>query len=78
MKILVTGATGLVGTQFIKDATALGFQINFLTTKRSKIQDLQDLHYFAAFQTQTFSKFRLKKSTSFFRTRKICFSNVRF
>ena len=36
MKILVTGATGLVGTQFIKDATALGFQINFLTTKRIK------------------------------------------
>ena len=36
MKILVTGATGLVGTQFIKDATALGFQINFFTTKRIK------------------------------------------
>ena len=46
MKILVTGATGLVGTQFIKDATAQDFQINFLTTKRIKTYEERNIKGF--------------------------------
>lgn len=34
MKILVTGATGLIGSQIIKDALDQGIEVNFLTTKR--------------------------------------------
>ena len=36
MKILITGATGLIGTQIIKDALSQGIEVNFLTTQRSK------------------------------------------
>lgn len=34
MKILITGATGLIGSQIIKDALSQGLEVNFLTTKR--------------------------------------------
>jgi len=34
MKILITGATGLIGSQIVKDALDLGIEVNFLTTKR--------------------------------------------
>tara|TARA_S200000501_G_scaffold83409_1_gene75601 strand:- start:1623 stop:2615 length:993 start_codon:yes stop_codon:yes gene_type:complete len=34
MKILITGATGLIGSQVIKDALSQGIEVNFLTTKR--------------------------------------------
>ena len=34
MKILITGATGLIGSQIIKDALDQGIEVNFLTTKR--------------------------------------------
>ena len=40
MKILITGATGLLGHSFIKIALSQGIQINFLTTKKSKINCL--------------------------------------
>ena len=36
MKILITGATGLIGTQIIKDALSQGIEVNFLTTQRIK------------------------------------------
>ena len=36
MKILITGATGLIGSQIIKDALSQGIEVNFLTTKRIK------------------------------------------
>ena len=34
MKVLITGATGLIGSQIIKDALDQGIEVNFLTTKR--------------------------------------------
>ena len=36
MKILITGATGLIGSQIIKDAVSQGIEVNFLTTNRIK------------------------------------------
>ena len=36
MKVLITGATGLIGSQIIKDALNQGIEVNFLTTKRIK------------------------------------------
>ena len=36
MKILITGGTGLIGTQIIKDALSQGIEVNFLTTQRIK------------------------------------------
>ena len=36
MKILITGATGLIGSQIIKDALNQEIEVNFLTTKRIK------------------------------------------
>ncbi len=40
MKILITGATGLIGRSFVDIALSQGIQINFLTTKKSKINCL--------------------------------------
>ena len=37
MKILITGATGLIGRSLVKIALSRGIEINFLTTKKSKI-----------------------------------------
>ncbi len=39
MKILITGATGLIGSQIIKDALSQGIEVNFLTTKRIRTVD---------------------------------------
>ena len=36
MKILITGATGLIGSQIINDALNQGIEVNFLTTRRIK------------------------------------------
>ena len=36
MKILITGATGLIGSQIINDALSRGIEVNFLTTRRIK------------------------------------------
>jgi len=40
MKILVTGATGLVGKQLVKELLATGYEIHFLTTQKSKLNSL--------------------------------------
>lgn len=40
MKILITGATGLIGTQLVKLLIENGHTINYLTTSKNKIQDL--------------------------------------
>ena len=37
MKILVTGATGLVGSVLLEEATALGHQIHYLTTRKNQL-----------------------------------------
>ena len=37
MKILITGATGLLGRSLVKSALSQDFKINFLTSKKSKI-----------------------------------------
>jgi len=37
MKILITGATGLLGRSLVKIALSTGIEINFLTTRKSKI-----------------------------------------
>lgn len=37
MKILITGATGLIGSQIVEDCLNKNIKINFLTTSKSKI-----------------------------------------
>ncbi len=39
MKILITGATGLIGSQVSKICLDKGFQVNYLTTSKSKIKN---------------------------------------
>ena len=39
MKILITGATGLIGTELVKLCLEKGNAINYLTTSKDKIQD---------------------------------------
>lgn len=40
MKILITGATGLVGRNLINKALDKGYSVNFLTTQRDKIDSI--------------------------------------
>jgi len=40
MKILITGATGLIGSQIVKDCIKNDIKVNFLTTSKSKIYSL--------------------------------------
>ena len=40
MKILITGATGLIGSQIVKDCLKRNIKINFLTTSKRKINSL--------------------------------------
>jgi NAD dependent epimerase/dehydratase family enzyme len=42
MKLLITGATGLVGKELVKKAQASGLEIHFLTTQQSKINSIDD------------------------------------
>ncbi|QYJ68381.1 TIGR01777 family oxidoreductase [Flavobacterium litorale] len=42
MKVLITGATGLVGTELVSLLLKNGIHINYLTTSKSKIQKEQD------------------------------------
>ena len=39
MKILITGATGLVGTAIVKQSLAKNYSVHYLTTSRDKIVD---------------------------------------
>ena len=47
MKVLITGATGLIGSQIIEDYTKSNISVNFLTTSRRKIikSDLANGYY---------------------------------
>jgi len=42
MKVLITGATGLVGSAIVKELHAKGIQVNYLTTNRAKIVSDED------------------------------------
>ena len=37
MKVLITGATGLIGSQIVKDCTKSNIKVNFLSTSKTKI-----------------------------------------
>lgn len=39
MRILITGATGLIGSEIVKNCHAKGFKVNYLTTSKSKIEN---------------------------------------
>ena len=39
MKILITGATGLIGSELVKLLLAKGHTIHYLTTSKSKIEN---------------------------------------
>ena len=38
MKILITGATGLIGKKLTTDLLTKGYSINYLTTRKSQIK----------------------------------------
>ena len=42
MKLLIAGATGLIGTALVEECLTLGFSINYLTTRKSKIENKQN------------------------------------
>ena len=44
MKVLITGATGLVGKAIVKELHSSGVQVNYLTTKKDKIVTNEDYH----------------------------------
>ncbi len=39
MKVLISGATGLIGTQLTKECHKAGISVNYLTTSKDKIED---------------------------------------
>ncbi|MBT8259659.1 MAG: TIGR01777 family oxidoreductase [Bacteroidia bacterium] len=45
-KILITGATGLIGKELIKACHAQGISINYLSTNRSKLKEEENLRGF--------------------------------
>ncbi len=46
MKLLITGATGVIGQKIIKRVTENSFEINFLTTRRSKLKSIKNANGF--------------------------------
>ena len=38
MKILITGATGLIGKKLTSDLLSKGYSVNYLTTRNSQIK----------------------------------------
>ncbi|TYA86827.1 TIGR01777 family oxidoreductase [Seonamhaeicola marinus] len=46
MRILITGATGLVGQQIVKICHEKGIAVNYLTTNKAKIKTLDNYHGF--------------------------------
>jgi len=39
MRVLITGATGLIGSEIVKNCHAKGIAVNYLTTSKSKIEN---------------------------------------
>ena len=46
MKILITGATGLIGSRIVKDCLERNIKVNFLTTRKNKINSISGCHGF--------------------------------
>ncbi len=46
MKVLITGATGLVGRAIVKELDKNGIQVNYLTTRKGKIEKEEDYQGF--------------------------------
>ena len=46
MKVLITGATGLIGSRIVKDCLEREIKVNFLTTRKDKLIVLQDVMVF--------------------------------
>ena len=40
MKVLITGATGLIGSRIVKDCLERDIKVNFLTTRKNKIDGI--------------------------------------
>ena len=41
MKLLITGATGIIGRKIIERVVENSFEINFLTTRKSKLKSIK-------------------------------------
>ena len=50
MKVLITGATGLIGKVLIEKFFSTGIKVNFLTTKKSKIHSIKGASGFTGAQ----------------------------
>ena len=46
MKVLITGATGLIGSRIVKDCLKRDIKVNFLTTRKNKIDSILGCHGF--------------------------------
>lgn len=46
MKVLITGATGLIGSRIVKDCLRRDIKVNFLTTRKSKINNFPECNGF--------------------------------
>ena len=46
MKVLITGATGLIGKVLTEKFLSTGIKVNFLTTKKSKIHSTKGVSGF--------------------------------
>ena len=44
MKVLITGATGLIGSRIVKDCLKRDIKVNFLTTRKNKIDSILGCH----------------------------------
>ena len=54
MKVLITGATGLIGKVLIEKFFSTGAKVNFLTTKKSKIRSIKEATGFIGAQLEKF------------------------
>ncbi len=45
-KVLITGATGLIGSELVKQCKSEGFSVNYLTTSKEKIENAQNYNGF--------------------------------